>query len=141
LFQGSRAVRDPNTLEFVSNLLKSDLSAVMQTDYLKEFENTFGSWLLAHSTNSIQDLENFIPNFSTGTTQGFDGFYLRHRHRRFKCFVGEYFYHLKNWISNGIEWEFITDVSSIQPNDAVVISLPFCDTGSEHDLHTQLLNT
>jgi hypothetical protein len=141
LFQGSRAVRDPNTLEFVSNLLKSDLSAVMQTDYLKEFENTFGSWLLAHSTNSIQDLENFIPNFSTGTTQGFDSFYLRHRHRRFKCFVGEYFYHLKNWISNGIEWEFITDVSSIQPNDAVVISLPFCDTGSEHDLHTQLLNT
>lgn len=139
MFQGSRAVRDPKTLEFVSNLLKSDLSEILRTDYLKEFENTFVSWLLAHSTNKIQGLKNFIPSFSTGTTQGFDSFYLRHRHRRFRCFVGEYFYHLKNWISNDIEWEFITDVDGIHSTDAVVISTPFCDTGSEHRNYKELL--
>lgn len=140
MFQGSRAVRDPQTQESVSNLLKSDLSSTMKIDYLKEFETTFSSWLLAHSTNKIHGLDQFVPSFSTGTTQGFDSFYLRHRQRRFRCFVGEYFYHLKNWLANSIEWEFITDVDSITDNDAVVISSPFCDTGNAHPRYKELLD-
>lgn len=113
----------------------------MHTDYLKEFENSFSSWLLAHSTNKIKGLEHYVPSFSTGTTQAFDSFYLRHRQRRFRCFVGEYFYHLKNWIANDIEWHFITEQDPISANDAVVISTPFCDTGSEHHQLTALLDS
>jgi hypothetical protein len=107
--------------------------------YLKEFENSFSSWLLAHSSNQIQGLEDYTPNFSTGTTQGFDSFYLRHRTRRFRCFIGEYFYHLKIWESIDINWAFITPDDPVIPGDAVIISTPFCDTGAEHIQHKELL--
>lgn len=111
----------------------------MHTDFLRKFELTFSDWLLAHSTNKIHGLEKFVPNFSTGTTQGFDSFYLRHRTKHFRCFVGEYFYHLKTWQANTIEWDFITNDRPIQEGDAVVISAPFCDTGSLHAQHRDLL--
>jgi hypothetical protein len=112
----------------------------MNKDYLKEFENEFINWLLSHSSNQLQGLEQYVPVFSTGTTQGFDSFYLRHRNCRFRCFVGEYFYHLKNWEANGIDWRFISANDPIVQGDAVVISMPFCDTGSPHPQYKELLD-
>lgn len=139
LFQGSRAIQDPKTTEFVFSLLESGLQKSMSSDFLKEFENTFADWLCAHSTNRITGLENFDAHFSTGTTQGFDSFYFRHRHCRFRCLVGEYFYHLKTWESNGVHWEFITDADTILPGDALVISVPFCDNGGAPSNYEKIL--
>jgi hypothetical protein len=86
-------------------------------------------WLQSHSTNQLAGLDQFQADFSAGTTQAFDSFYHRHRHRRMRCFVGEYFYHLKTWISTNTDWAFITDSDPLVSTDALVISIPFCDTG------------
>jgi hypothetical protein len=87
-------------------------------------------WLENHSSNTIIGLEGFQADFSAGTTQAFDSFYYRHRHRRFRCFVGEYFYHLKTWISTNTPWAFVTSAEPLMFGDALVMSVPFCDTGS-----------
>lgn len=136
LFQGSRAVRNTSVLE-LCDLIKKD--NVTTTTNLKTFEITFLNWLQNHSSNTVDGLEKFNPNFSNGTTQAFDSFYLRNSDRRFRCFVGEYFYHLKSWISIKKQWAFIDDLTDIKENDAVVISAPFCDTGSMHPRYQDLL--
>lgn len=129
-FQGSRAIADPEVLETVHEILQH--TCVPDPDALPEFKSTCTKWLTDHCTNSIKGLENFSVNFSAGTSQAFDHFYLRHRQRRFRVLTGEYFYHLRSWISNDLPWCFIDDANPLTENDALVISVPFCDTGSMH---------
>ena len=88
------------------------------------------SWINSHSSSKLLGLNKYQADFSSGTSQSFDSFYYRHCTRRMRCFVGEYFYHLKTWISGGADWSFITDNDPLVAGDALVISLPFCDTGS-----------
>ena len=140
LFQGSKAVKNENTINFVNDLLASGkLVSVMKTNFLTKLEAEFKDWLLAHNTNTILGFDQFNASFSTGTTQAFDSFYFRHRACRFRCLVGEYFYHLKTWQAESVNWNFITDDDPVVAGDAVVISAPFCDTGSLHPQHTELI--
>lgn len=130
LYQGSCAVR--------SDLINFEVDQTLQENtwrhhsHLDYFKQDFAPWLQEHSSNRITGLEQYQPNFSAGTTQAFDSFYFRHRARRFRCFVGEYFYHLKTWLSNDVDWSFITDNDPLVAGDALIISAPFCDTGSMH---------
>ena len=126
IYQGSRAIRDLEITQYLDQ-------HVHNTNYnnnwhmQKVFVNEFANWLGL-------DLKNFDADYSAGTTQSFDSFYFRHRHRRFRCYVGEYFYHLKNWISNNVDWSFIYDNDPLSKGDALVISYPFCDSGDFYDL-------
>ena len=97
----------------------------------KIFVNEFASWLGL-------DLSKFDVDYSAGATQSFDSFYLRHRDKHFCCFTGEYFYHLKTWISNNINWSFIQHEDELTNNSALVISYPFCDTGNFYYLENIL---
>ena len=130
LYQGSRAIHDDLILHNINHVLTRN--SWHHSDNLTYFKQDFAPWLQDHSSNRITGLEQYQPNFSTGTTQAFDSFYFRHRARRFRCFVGEYFYHLKTWLSNKVNWSFITDHDPLVAGDALVISAPFCDTGSMH---------
>lgn len=130
MYQGSRAIHDELILHKVNQTLSRN--TWQHKDSLTYFKQDFAPWLQQHSSNRIAGLEQYQPNFSTGTTQAFDSFYFRHRARRFRCFVGEYFYHLKTWLSNDVDWSFITDSDPLVAGDALVISAPFCDTGSMH---------
>jgi hypothetical protein len=136
LLQGSRPVLDPELQNFLSNLSYN----INFTEYsnLKVFTNEFSHWL--NSSTNIDGLEQLEPDFSSGTTQSFDSFYYRHRHRRFRCFVGEYFYHLKSWIATNTNWSFITDNDPLAPNDALILSLPFCDTGNLYENYQNVLD-
>lgn len=125
LLQGSRAISDSDSQTFLNNI---DLKRAKQ-DHLPVFVDEFASWVNS-SANQIIGLENFEADYSAGTTQSFDSFYLRHRRRRFRCLVGEYFYHIKVWTSNDINWSFISDEDPLVARDALVISAPFCDTGN-----------
>ena len=112
-------------------------SSVKSSGQLTNLENNFTSWVLQHSTNQIHGLENFEPDYSEGSTQAFDSFYFRHRTKRFRCFVGEYFYHIKTWQANNVDWEWLDNTDGLQPGDALVLSIPFCDTvtqRSDYDL-------
>lgn len=130
LYQGSRAIRDELILHKVNHALGRN--TWQHADNLRYFKQDFALWLQEHSSNRITGLEQYQPTISAGTTQAFDSFYFRHRARRFRCFVGEYFYHLKTWISNDVNWSFVTDSDPLVAGDALVISAPFCDTGSMH---------
>ena len=130
LYQGSRVIHN----DVISNQIHHILTcnSWQHADNLIQFKADFAPWLQQHSSNSIKGLDQYQPNFSAGTTQAFDSFYFRHRTRRFRCFVGEYFYHLKTWLSNNVDWSFITDQDPLIAGDALVISAPFCDTGNMH---------
>jgi len=143
IFQGSRAVRDIEINDFIQKIFRDNLldRGLNKADNLSKFKNSFTKWLQTHESSTITGLDQYQLDFSAGTTQSFDSFYLRHRNRKFRCYTGEYFYHLKTWISNQIDWSFITNDTPISNNDAVVISMPFCDTGSLHPDYEQLIST
>jgi len=122
---------------FMDDLLTNGLN---RWDNLSWFKNSFTNWLLSHQSSTVVGLDQYQIDFSAGTTQSFDSFYLRYRNRKFRCYTGEYFYHLKTWISNQISWSFITDADPVSSNDAVVISMPFCDTGSLYPDYDQLIS-
>lgn len=128
LYQGSRAVQDKQIMHKINQVL--ELQSLQDSAHLNQFKANFAPWLLSHSLNNIIGLDQYCANFSAGTTQAFDSFYFRWRARRFRCLVGEYFYHIKTWISNQVNWSFITDQDPLAAGDALVISVPFCDTGS-----------
>jgi hypothetical protein len=137
LFQGSRAVKDEQVTKVINTVLDNrNLHLLNHNLYLEEFQTAFLNWV----GDSVTGLSFYNSSFSNGTTQAFDSFYLRHSNKRFRCFVGEYFYHLKSWISLKKDWKFIQDIADIHPGDAVVISAPFCDTGSMHPNYKALLN-
>lgn len=130
LYQGSKAIRDDLILHKVNQTLSRN--TWQHSDNLTYFKQDFAPWLQEHNSNRISGLNQYQPSFSAGTTQAFDSFYFRHRAKKFRCFVGEYFYHLKTWLSNDVDWSFITDDAPLKSGDALVISAPFCDTGSMH---------
>jgi len=133
IFQGSRAVKDTQVVEYIKQLFDQSMYSELQNwSALHEFKKKITQWILGHDSNTVIGLEKYSADYSAGTTQSFDSFYFRHCTRRFRCYSGEYFYHLKTWISNRASWSFITDSDPIASNDAVVISMPFCDTGSAH---------
>jgi hypothetical protein len=141
IFQGSRSVRDPDVNDFIKKIFRDDLliNGLNQQDNLSKFKNLFTNWLQTHESSTVTGLDQYQIDFSAGTTQSFDSFYLRHRNRKFRCYIGEYFYHLKTWTSNQLNWSFITEDDPISDTDAVVISMPFCDTGSLHPEYNQLI--
>ena len=128
LYQGSKAVQDINIMHNINQVL--DTKSWQNSMHLDRFKTDFAPWLLQHSSNSVIGLDQYCANFSAGTTQAFDSFYFRWRERRFRCFVGEYFYHIKTWINNNVNWSFVTEQDPLTASDALIISMPFCDTGS-----------
>lgn len=126
LLQGSRSIWSKEVQDVI-NFAISHYQFNNQVDsknYLNLFVEHFTKWI------NLPGLNDYYADFSNGTTQAFDSFYFRHRNKRFRCYPGEYFYHLKTWQSNNVEWSFITDKNPLTENDAVVLSVPFCDTGN-----------
>jgi hypothetical protein len=132
LFQGSRAVQDPAVVDHIKEIFSQDLRTLglNQRSNLSIFKEFMHRWIAQHTSSQLQGLDQYRIDFASGTTQSFDSFYYRHRQLRMRCFVGEYFYHLKTWTSNGTPWSFVTEHDPLVPGDALVVSLPFCDTGT-----------
>jgi hypothetical protein len=126
-FGGSFAVMDPNT-----------------SAHLPEFEDTpdfcseFLEWIKSTKLNKISGIKEFnCLAYSNGTTESFDKFYMKNHNKRFRCFKGEYVYHQVAW-RNHFVWAFIED-TPLAEGDAVVISLPFANTGNEHEQMQSIL--
>jgi hypothetical protein len=134
-FGESTAINDPEAL-VVINRTKLDLT----TDLSAEFCEEYKKWISSTERNTIRGLENFsFECYSNGTTESFDKFYIKNRARRFRCFKGEYVYHRLVWRNSWPNWVWLDD-ECLDSNDAVVVSLPFSDTGSKHRLHEALLD-
>jgi hypothetical protein len=135
-FGSAFAIQDPETIKLLRNNYNfTDLNSDSIIDeYLYEYD----SWIKNSKSNVFTGLEEFgYRCYSNGTTEAFDKFYLKNTKRRFRCFKGEYMYHKLAW-RNHFEWAYLDD-SPLHKNDAVVISLPFADTGDIHKDYFSLM--
>jgi len=134
MFGESMAIKDAEILAVI-NETKLDLTLDLSEEFCKEYLTWISNTLL----NSVKGLENFpFACYSNGTTEAFDKFYIKNRTRRFRCFRGEYVYHRLVWRNSWPNWLWLDD-ECLDSNDAVVVSLPFSDTGGKHQLHEALL--
>jgi hypothetical protein len=135
-FGSAFAVQDPETLKILREPF--DLSCVHNDSIIDEFLHLYDKWIRSSQCNTIIGLDQFqYKCYSNGTTESFDKFYLRNHNRRFRCFKGEYMYHRLAW-RPGFDWAWIED-ADIAENDAVIISLPFADTGGKHPQYHEIL--
>lgn len=125
--------------KFVSNSGKNKV--LEKESLLEEYTDTYLNWISSTENNTVSGLNLFQEkSYSLGTSESFDKFYIENSSRKFKCFRGEYLYHKISWKSAGIKWDYIDREENeiiLEPNDAVVISFPFADTGNQHPLMNQ----
>lgn len=140
-YGGAGSVTDPDMLDQVTGLMsKSRLAAWLQDDHIHHvFVARYRDWILSSRLNDFGAIASFpIGCYSNGTSEAFDKFYLRNHGRRFRCFQGEYMYHAASWRNYFPQWCRI-EQDEIRSNDAVVMSLPFSDTGTVHPFMNDVL--
>ena len=133
-------VQDPLKDLLVDRVMQTMTVQQLNSDSLvPHYLQRYREWIQSTKHNRVTGLDNFASvNYSQGTSESFDKFYLRNHHRRFRCFRGEYLYHELTWQNLNYDWAYLDD-QELQINDAVVISFPFADTGNQK--HTlQLLD-
>ena len=134
----ARPIPDLEIFKFVNKNVKSKY--IYEKKLHTNFLIKYFQWLQKSSLNKLNGLNLFNKlSFVHGTSQAFDDFYSTYRGRRFRVFKGEFKYHEIIWRENKIKWKYI-EKERIKKNDAVIISLPFSDFGSEHPLMKQVIN-
>ena len=104
---------------------------------IPRYYEKYQEWLRSSTLNKISGLDAFpVPAYSLGTTESFDKFYLKHTTRRFRCFRGEYIYHRLAWRNYFPKAHCFIEDDEIREGDAVVVSMPFADTGDIHHAFT-----
>ena len=133
-FGGAKAVPDPEAMHLIQQMIckESTADCLSDQDLHLRFVDTYRAWISSTQLNHIKGLAFYpVMASSHGTSESFDKFYLKHHRRRFRCFRGEYMYHAASWKTYFPNWLWIDD-ADIHEQDAVVISLPFSDTGDPH---------
>jgi len=138
-FGGAGAVQDPDQLAKIKNI-NVDLLDVINDDAITEkFLEKYRVWVQSTQSNHVQGLDQFAYScYTNATTEAFDKFYLKNHTRRFRCFRGEYMYHILSWRNCFPNWCYM-DQDDLKSGDAVVISFPFADTGGKHNDMDQVL--
>tara|TARA_B110000503_G_scaffold24454_1_gene38578 strand:+ start:4070 stop:4948 length:879 start_codon:yes stop_codon:yes gene_type:complete len=138
-YGGAFAVQDPDVIAYIKKLNLTD--SLWDDGVTQQFCSKYVNWISTTTNNTIKKLDTFNYSvFSNGTSQAFDMFYIKNKNRRFRCFKGEYIYHQLAWRNNWPNWKFIED-EKLNSNDAVVISLPFSNTGNVHENYELILHT
>lgn len=133
-FGGAGPVVDPDLKTVVYDIIRicCDQDILDDLTVQPRFLDCYQQWIRDSQGNRLQGLDQFrVAAYANGTTEGFDKFMLRNHHRRFRCFRGEYMYHPASWRNYFPEWCRIED-APLEKNDAVVMSMPFSDTGEIH---------
>ena len=141
LYGGANAVPETNIKTVINNLFRDHAATEwLDNDNIhNEFLNTYRNWITNSKLNNILGLEAFgVSAFANGTSEAFDKFYLKNCTRRFRCFQGEYMYHPASWRNYFPNWARLED-EPLDANDAVVLSLPFSDTGDIHSEYNNLM--
>lgn len=135
-FGSAFAIQDPETMRILRQ--KYDFTDLNNDSIIDEFVYEYDAWINSGTLNTFTGLEDYkFKCYSNGTTESFDKFYMRNSKRRFRCFKGEYMYHKLAW-RNHFDWQWLED-DALDKNDAVVISLPFADTGDIHSEYHNLM--
>ena len=137
-----RAINDPEVLKFLRSRFKDYKNVLESLDdenihirFLKHYQK----WIKSSKLNNLKNLNKYkFACFSNGSSQVFDYFYAKNKDRRFRIYKGDYAYHYLSWRNHFPKWSFINNLK-ISKNDALVISLPFSDTGNKHIFMEKLL--
>jgi hypothetical protein len=107
---------------------------------LEQYASTWRQWLTEASLKSITGLDQFAyANYTCGTSQAFDHFWLRNSSKRLVCFAGDFQYH--SCVGKHLNFTTITHWKELQANDALILSCPFSDLGSQHPQQLNILDT
>ena len=140
-FGNSFAIRDSDTLSVLNESVQHVHDVLDDVSIVDNFCDQYLGWIKSGTLNTLSGLDSFnYKCYSNGTTESFDKFYMKNHTRRFRCFKGEYMYHQLAWRNHWPDWKFIED-EELTASDAVVISLPFADTGNKHEQHDLILKT
>tara|TARA_B100002019_G_scaffold49496_1_gene42077 strand:- start:309 stop:1211 length:903 start_codon:yes stop_codon:yes gene_type:complete len=135
-FGSAFAIQDPETMRLLRN--RYDFTDLNSDSIIDEFLYEYDKWIKSGTLNVFTGLEDFeYKVYSNGTTEAFDKFYMKNAKRRFRCFKGEYMYHKLAWRDKFV-WNYIED-APLHKADAVVVSLPFADTGDKHAEYHNLM--
>ncbi len=142
-FGGAYSVHDLETCQTRDDAVKeyiSNQSHLDDEEIKSKFVQTYKQWMFAVHPN-IKGWEDYNELcFTQGTTESFAQFYLRFReNKRLRLAKGEYFYNqmMKGlWYKEKFAW---LDEDEIKPNDVVLISVPFSNTGAVPDYLETLL--
>jgi hypothetical protein len=139
----AEAIADSSKTALIESVVgRAALNHAMQdSTVVEQFCNAYRSWINSTRINTVTGLDDFpVMAYSQGTSESFDKFYMKHHTRRFRCFRGEYLYHKLAW-QRSFDWAEIDNVSELASNDAVVVSVPFADTGNvPRELTTEFLD-
>ena len=133
LLRNTTPIKDPEVISFVKKTDTNNfLFNALENLELKDiFLNEYFNWVQSSKLNNLNGLKKFKNlAYVHGTSQTFDAFYAENRNHRFRCFKGDFFYHSISW-RNNYTYSYIEE-EKLQPNDAVVISIPFSDNGHMH---------
>lgn len=127
--RGAKPVVDYKLQAFIEHL--NPTIDLYNENLQQEFVENFYNWINSSKLNNLQGLEKFTnKKLVSGTAQAFDHWYWRHKNRTFRFFRGEFMYH-SAVLKNGGLYAYM-DETKLQPNHAVIISVPFSDYGSQH---------
>lgn len=133
----SRPIPNSEIIDFINE--KVSPKYLYSEEILPAFTNEYYEWIQNSKLNALHGLEKFNQlDFMHGTSQAFDFFYMKHHNKRFRCLRGDYIYHKVSW-NNYFNWAYVED-DELRQNDALIISVPFSDLGSEHPATQDLLD-
>lgn len=125
-FGGAWSIHDPDVKYHVMRAVEPYPSV-----NVPEFLASYREWI--QNGNELVGIEQYkYTAYANGTTETFDKFYSKYARKthRLRLWRGEYFYHQIQRRENFKQFAWI-DEDTIAPNDVVVVSLPFSDTGNK----------
>ena len=133
-FRKIRAINDTQVINFIKQIFKKNnnlYKSLNDKNIHSKFLKLYINWIKSSKLNKLKNLNLFkFACFSNGSSQAFDYFYAKYNNRNFRVFKGEYVYHKLSWRNHFPKWKYINK-TDFKTNDALIISLPFSDTGSK----------
>ena len=133
IFSSGNSIKDPELIDFIQNCQLNKF--LLDPWTVKTFEERWIEWLKESNkqTYNLKNLELFKNLcYSQGTQESFLNFYITNRHKRFRVFKGEYWWHMDIWSKLNYNWEFIEE-DDIKENDVCIVSYPFALYGKKHE--------
>ena len=135
--KNARPVPKKEVLDFINEQIPN--SNLYDLKSIPIFCDDYFHWIKDSKAVNLSGLEKFeSKSYTHGTAQAFDFFYNKYHNRRMRCFKGDFIYHKLCWKQN-MEWKYLED-DDLKENDAVILSVPFSDSGGIHPQTDELLD-
>lgn len=138
VFSSGNCIKDSEAIKTIESV---NPSKYLRDPWItKTFEEYFPVWLRGCSRFKFQGLDDFKHGcFAQGSQEYFLNYYIMNRHKRFRVFKGEYWWHMEVWKKLGLNWAYIED-GDLDSNDVVILSFPFARLGDKHPEQENLLD-